>query len=287
MRLHAIIFAASLLVSAAIAQTTQAPSATPALGHADDHEMGFKDTPMLPGLPYHVHDPDRPHAPVVTPDAFIAEPPPPDAEVLFDGHYLSKWEGRARNGTVSEPGWKVLPGGELEVVPTTFYDLATKENYSDIQLHVEWSSPVPAIGSSQGRGNSGVILPGHFEIQVLDMYDNPTYADGSAGAIYGQFPPLAAPTRKPGEWNTYDIVYRAARMDGDKLKTPPSITVIYNGVVVQNNRVPFGPTIYRNVAPYTAKSGSGPITLQNHHNPVRFRNIWVRRLTSPGDAVAQ
>ena len=277
MRLLAVsILAVSLLtVPCAIAQS--APS-KPTPVHAESHEMGFKDTPMLPGLPWHVHDPDRPQPPQVTPGPFVPEPPPADAEVLFDGHDLSKWQ--AAGSQDGAPGWKILPDGALEVTSDTT-DIETKESFTDIQLHVEWSSPVPAVSSSQGRGNSGVILPGHFEIQVLDMWDNRTYADGGAGAIYGQWPPLVSPTRKPGEWNSYDIVYRAARMEGDTVKAPASITVIYNGVVVQNNRVPFGPTIYRNTIPYKASSASGPITLQNHHNPVRFRNVWVRRLTAP------
>jgi hypothetical protein len=273
MRALIALLAVSLVAAPVLAQT---PTPHP------DNGLGFKDTPILPGLPWHVHDPDRPHPPVVTPGALIPEPPPADAIVLFNGKDLTGWHGQTRTGEPTEARWKVSDG-ILEVAPGTS-DLATTQTFSDIQLHVEWASPSPATGSSQDRGNSGVILPGHFEVQVLDAWDNPTYADGQAGAIYGQFPPLVNPARRPGEWNSYDIVFRAPRMDGATLKTPPSITVLYNGIVVQNNRVPFGPTIYRNIGTYTAKSGAGPITLQNHNNAVRFRNIWVRRLDKDDDA---
>ncbi len=246
---------------------------------AANHDLGFKDTPMLPGLPWHVHDPDRPHPPVVTPAATPGGAPS-DALVLFDGRDLSHWTSHA--STISKAGsdgpaeWK-LGEGYVEVVPKTG-DLATKEKFGDIQLHIEWSSPNPPVSTSQGRGNSGVLLMGRYEVQVLDPYNNPTYADGQAGAIYGQWPPLANPGRGPGEWNVYDIIFEAPRMDGEKLLKPAIITVFFNGVLVQNHKESMGPMVYRQVAKYVPQPAEDSLVLQNHNNPVRYRNIWVRRL---------
>jgi len=257
---------------AAVSASAQAP--------APNHDLGFKDTPILPGLPWHVHDSDRPHPPVVTP-ASKPGGAPSDAIVLFDGKDLSKWQSHA--STISKAGnngpaeWK-LGDGYIEVVPKTG-DLATKEKFGDIQLHIEWSSPNPPTGNSQGRGNSGVLLMGRYEVQVLDAYNNPTYADGQAGAIYGQWPPLANPARKPGEWNVYDIVFEGPRMEGDKLLKPAIITVFFNGVLVQNHKESMGPMVYRQVAKYIAQPTEDSLVLQNHNNPVRYRNIWVRKLS--------
>ena len=187
-------------------------SAAITLAQSVNHNLGFTDTPMLPGLPYHVHDPSRPHPPVVTP---AAEPggAPSDAIVLFDGKDLSKWSGHpssiTRAGQAGPAEWKV-ESGYIEVVPGTG-DISTKEKFGDCQLHVEWAAPAEVKGNSQARGNSGVLLMGRYEVQVLDSFDNPTYADGQAGAIYGQWPPLANPARKPGEWQIYDIVFEAPR----------------------------------------------------------------------------
>ena len=243
--------------------------------------MGFKDTPMLPGLPYHVHDSDRPRPKVVTP---ATEPggPPSDAVVLFDGHDLSHWQASAspitkKGSTTGAPEWK-LENGYFEVVPGTG-DLMTKEKFGDIQLHVEWSEPADVTGRSQSRGNSGVILMSRYECQVLDSYNNPTYADGQAGAIYGQWPPLANPTRKPGEWNVYDIVFIAPRFDGDKVAQPAYFTVFMNGVLLHNHQASMGPMVYRQVAHYVPHGAEEPLMLQNHNSKVRFRNIWARRLT--------
>ena len=252
---------------------------------ATNHDLGFTDTPMLPGLPWHVHDPARPHPKVVTP-ASVPGGAPSDAVVLFDGTSLSHWHAVhsdiTHEGNAGAPEWR-LGDGYMEVVPKTG-DIESNEKFGDMQLHLEWASPVPATGTSQGRGNSGVFLMGRFEVQVLDAWDNPTYADGQAGAIYGQWPPLANPAKKPGEWNTYDILFEAPRMDGDKVLKPAYITVIYNGVVVQNHQEAMGPTIYRHVAEYVAQPAEDSIRLQNHGNPVRFRNIWVRRLNARADS---
>jgi hypothetical protein len=252
----------------------QAP-ASPAV----NHDLGFTDTPMLPNLPWHVHDPDRPHPPVIVPSG-VPGGPPSDAIVLFDGKDLSHWQSHASTithaGNSGAPEWK-LGDGYMEAVPNTG-DLATREKFGDIQLHVEWASPNPPTGTSQNRGNSGILLMGRYEVQVLDAWNNPTYADGQAAAIYGQWPPLANPARKPGEWNTYDIVFEAPRMDGDKVLKPVFITVFYNGVLVQNHQESMGPMVYRQVAHYAAQPAEDSLMLQNHNSAVRYRNIWVRRL---------
>lgn len=246
---------------------------------AANHDLGFKDTPMLPGLPYHVHDSDRPHPRVVTP---AAEPggPPSDAIVLFNGKDLSQWTAHhssiTRSGGSAEPEWK-LGNGYVEVVPKTG-DLATREKFGDCQLHVEWASPAEISGNSQARGNSGVLLMGRYEIQVLDSYNNPTYADGQAGAIYGQWPPLVNATRKPGEWQSYDIVFEAPKFEGEKLVKPAYFTVFLNGVLLHNHKESMGPMVYRQVAHYTPQPAEDSLVLQNHNSPVRYRNIWIRRL---------
>jgi hypothetical protein len=241
-------------------------------------DLGFTDTPMLPGQKWHVHDPDRPHPRVVTPGR---EPgaPPSDAIVLFDGKDLSKWDQRGRgadSGKLVDAQWKV-ENGYFEVVPGTG-DLLTREKFGDCQLHVEWSEPPDVKGTSQSRGNSGVLLMSRYEIQVLDPYNNLTYADGQAGAIYGQWPPLVNPGRKPGEWQTYDIVWQAPWFEGQKLFKPAMVTVFFNGVLVQNHMEPMGPMVYRQVAKYTPHDAEEPLMLQDHHDHVRYRNIWIRRL---------
>jgi hypothetical protein len=239
-------------------------------------DLGFTDTPMLPGLPWHVHDPARPHPPVITPGATPGAPPS-DAIVLFDGKDLSKWSSRGPNGEVVDPKWP-LRDGYFETGAKTG-SLYTRESFGDVQLHIEWSAPTPVVGTSQGRGNSGIIIMGLYEIQVLDMYDNKTYADGGAGAIYGQWPPLVTVPRKPGEWQTYDIIFEAPRFEGGKMVKPAFQTVLWNGVIVHNRKEVMGPMVYRNVANYNTPHGAElPLMLQDHNNPVRYRNIWIRRL---------
>jgi len=263
------------LVPAAVFLTMTAGAQTPAPKPGD---LGFKDTPMLPGLPWHVHDPDRPHPPVIAPPATPGGPPS-DAIVLFNGADLSQWVQHVKEGDTekSVPAtWKVTDGS-FEVGPHTG-GLFTREKFGDCQLHVEWSSPTEVKGTSQGRGNSGVLLMSRYEIQVLDVWQNPTYADGQAGAIYGQWPPLANPARKPGEWNTYDILFEAPHFEGDKLTKPAFVTVLYNGVMVHHHKELMGPMVYRQVAHYTPHGAEEPLMLQDHNNPVRYRNIWIRRI---------
>jgi hypothetical protein len=241
-------------------------------------DLGFTDTPMLPGQPWHVHDPARPYPPVVTPGATPGAAPS-DAIVLFDGKDLSKWghQGQgAERGKFVDAKWPVKDG-YFECAPHTG-GLYTREKFGDVQLHVEWSEPPGIQGTSQGRGNSGVLLMGLYEIQVLDAYKNVTYADGTAGAIYGQWPPLANVARPPGEWNVYDIVFEAPKFDGETVVKKAYQTVFWNGVVVHNRKEVMGPMVYRQVAHYTPHSAELPIMLQDHNNPVRYRNIWVRKL---------
>ena len=146
-------------------------------------------------------------------------------------------------------------------------------------MHLEWAAPAEVVGDSQGRGNSGVFLMGLYEIQVLDGYDNRTYADGITAAIYGQYPPLVNACRKPGEWQVYDILFVALRFDGDKLVSPAYVTVLHNGVLVHHYREIMGPTGHKSVASYDKpQPPRGPLRLQDHTNPVRYRNIWIREI---------
>ena len=204
---------AILLSSAALLLLAQA--------HHADGQLGYTDTPIIPGQKWHVHDSGRPRPRTVTPSS-VPGGPPSDAIVLFDGKDLSKWENQ-KKGQSSPAAWKV-ENGYIECVGGTG-DLVTKEKFGDIQLHVEWASPVQIEGSSQARGNSGILLMHRYELQVLDSSNNPTYADGQAGAIYGWWPPLVNAAKKPGEWQTYDVVFEAPKFEGDKLSQPAYLTV--------------------------------------------------------------
>jgi hypothetical protein len=220
----------------------------------------------------------RPKPPVVDPGPPPAQEQagkaPSDAVVLFDGTDLSKWQGP---GAAAEGGWKVQDG-YMEVVAGKG-GVATKEEFGDCQLHVEWATPNPAKGQGQARGNSGVHLMEKFEVQVLDSYQADTYADGQASALYGQYPPLVNASRPPGQWQTYDIVFRGPRFDASgKLLRPATVTVLHNGVLTQDHSELVGPTGNKKQPPYQKQGENGRISLQNHGDPVRFRNIWVRPL---------
>lgn len=222
------------------------------------------------------HDLRRPAPPVVTPgESNLPLKAPSDAIVLFDGTDLSKW--RSKNGGKAK--WKVIDG-VMESVPKSGY-VFSKEKFGDCQLHVEWASPAKVKGNSQQRGNSGVYLMELFEVQVLDGYNNPTYADGNAGAIYGQYPPLVNASRKPGEWQSHDIIFKRPRFDGDKLVSPAVLTVLHNGVLVQNHSEAFGPSAWLVHNEYDPSVTEGSLGLQDHGNPVRYRNIWIRPLSDP------
>lgn len=222
------------------------------------------------------HSMDRPQPRVADPGPYRPSgPPPSDAVVLFDGKSLVNWS--PADSATKPARWKIVDG-EIEVVPHTG-SIATKQAFGDAQLHIEFREPTPPRGESQERGNSGVFLMGRYEVQVLDSYHNRTYADGSAGAIYGQYPPLVNASRPPGEWQTYDIVFHRPRFDASgKVITPARMTVLHNGVLVQDNAVLSGPTGHMTRPPYEKHPDALPLALQDHGDPVRFRNIWIRKL---------
>lgn len=233
---------------------------------------GFDDTPMQPDGAWRVHDFRRPPPPVVTPSSFVGAPAPADAVVLLGaGEDLSAWQmddGRPANWPIAEG---ILQSGKGY--------LRTRAEYGDVQLHLEFATPSQVKGEGQGRGNSGVFLAGVFEIQVLDSFENPTYADGQAAALYGQHPPLVNASRPPGEWQSYDIVFTAPRFAADGTLSAPAVaTVFHNGVLVHHARSFWGPTAHKRIAPYLPSTARGPLRLQDHGNPVRFRNIWLREL---------
>jgi 3-keto-disaccharide hydrolase len=223
-----------------------------------------------------IHDVDRPQPPIVDPGkASTKQPTPPssDAIILFEGKDLSKWI----SGTGAAARWKVKKG-YMEVVKGAG-GISSRQGFGDCQLHVEWRTPVPANGEGQERGNSGVFLMGRYELQVLDSYQNKTYPDGQAAAIYGQYPPLVNASRPPGRWQTYDIFFRRPRFDSSgKLLHPARMTVLHNGVLVQDNAVLTGPTAHKERPPYTQHADRLPVSLQDHGDPVRYRNIWLREL---------
>jgi hypothetical protein len=223
------------------------------------------------------NDPDRPVPPVIEPGTASTQDapghPPSDAVVLFDGKDLSQWAGE--DGQPAK--WKVADG-YMEVAPHTG-QIHTRQPFGDCQLHVEFREPVPAVGEGQERGNSGVFPMGLYEIQVLDSYQNKTYADGEASAVYGQFPPQVSAARPPGQWQTYDIVFHAPRFTQDgKVQRPARVTVFHNGVLVQDNVELSGPTAHHDRPAYKATPDKLPLSLQDHGNPVRYRNIWIREL---------
>lgn len=200
---------------------------------------------------------------------------PSDAEILFDGSNLGKWSDK--DGNIAK--W-IVKDGIFKVKKGTG-DIQTKEEFNDFQLHIEWSIPSDISGEGQSRGNSGIFLQDIYELQVLDSYENRTYSNGQAGSIYKQTPPLVNAMRKPGEWNVYDIIYTAPRFKEDgSLFSPARVTVLHNGVVIQNDTEIKGHTPYIGLPKYS-KHGEGPIRLQDHGDPsepISFRNIWIRDL---------
>jgi hypothetical protein len=227
-------------------------------------------------MKWKIHDLNRPVPAVIDPGTSSTQDapgrPPSDAVVLFDGKDLSRWIGQ--DGKPAR--WKV-ENGYTEVVADTGY-ISTRASFGDCQLHVEFSEPSPGVGESQERGNSGVFLMGLYEIQVLDSYQNKTYADGQASAVYGQYPPLVNPARPPGQWQTYTIIFHRPRFAGSKLLRPARVTVMYNGILVQDNVELTGPTAHGERPPYKAGPDKLPLQLQDHGDPVRYRNIWIREL---------
>jgi hypothetical protein len=231
----------------------------------------MSDASAQNGLEWPVHSADRPQPKVVDPGP--AGPPvkaPAGAIILFDGRDLSRWQ----SGNGQPAKWKV-ENGYFEVVPGTG-SLVSRDTFGDVHLHIEWAAPMVVKGSGQDPGNSGVFLMSAYEVQVLDSYRNTTYPDGQAAAIYGQFPPLVNASRPPGEWQTYDIYFRAPRFDaGGKLLEAARMTVLHNSIVVHNNVELTGPTAHRARPPYRQHADRMPISLQDHGQPVRYRNAWV------------
>ncbi len=219
------------------------------------------------------HSEERPHPAIVQPGAQYTIAPPSDAVVLFNGSSLDKWTSA---GGPSK--WRV-DNGVFVAVPGSG-TLSTRDAFGDVQLHIEWTSPNPPVGKGQDRGNSGVFFAdGRYEVQVLDSRDNVTYADGQAGALYGQFPPLVNATRAPGEWQVYDIVYHRPRFKADgSLESAARLTVFLNGVLIQDNMELVGPTANGSRPSYTKHADRLPISLQDHGHPVRYRNVWLREL---------
>jgi hypothetical protein len=236
----------------------------------EKHPTGYTDTPLLPGTKWHVHDPDRQPPAAITPGTNGSAPS--DALVLFDGKSLGAWK---KQDSPEAAGWKVADGC-AEVNGSG--SIETKESFGDCQLHLEWATPAKVEGDSQGRGNSGVFMMGRYEIQVLDSFQNRTYADGQASALYGQYPPLVNACRAPGEWQSYDIVFHAPSFENGKLARPARATVFHNGVLTQDAQEFLGATAHRAVAQYAPHEAAAPIALQDHGNPVRYRNIWIRKL---------
>ncbi len=224
--------------------------------------------------PWKAHDTKRPHPPVVvteSPRGPVA--PPSDAIILFDGSDLDQWE--SADGSPAK--WSVR--GNAMISTPGSGPVQTRQRFGDVQLHVEWAAPTPPEGKSQGRGNSGIFLMGRYELQVLDSFENQTYADGQAAAVYGQNPPAVNASRPPGQWQTYDIVFRRPRFGSDgSVRRRATITVFHNGVLVQDHFQLWGGTSWLAFTPYERHADSLPLSLQDHGNPVRFRNLWVRPL---------
>ncbi|MGI6271923.1 MAG: 3-keto-disaccharide hydrolase [Anaerohalosphaeraceae bacterium] len=223
---------------------------------------------------YFVHDEKEPAPPVVKPGDKCGQPPS-DAIVIFDGTSTENLCDEVGNPTK----WIINDEGALECTRKAG-TVRTKQEFGSIQLHIEWATPKEVSGSGQGRGNSGVFLQGTYELQVLDSYNNPTYADGQAGAIYGQKKPLVNVCRAPGEWQTYDVIYHRPIFKGrtNEVVRPATITVFHNGVLVQDNWPIKGITYHKQTAEYKYHPDKMPLKLQDHGNPIRYRNIWVREI---------
>jgi hypothetical protein len=269
----------TILLSAAMTAVLAAQQQPASSEHPDvgDDKRGYTDTPQLPNQKWKVHDAARPRPRKVAPGPVGTSAAPADAVVLFDGKDLSQWITMARGGKAMDPQWKV-ENGYIEIIPRRGR-LVTKEKFGDCQLHVEWLIPKGTEGEGQGRGNSGIELMGRYEIQVLESSENVTYADGQAASIYGQWPPLVNASRPEGEWNVYDIFFEAPRFEGEKLVKPAYVTVVHNGMLVHHRQEIIGRAIHRRVATYATHGAEEPLSLQDHGRPVRFRNIWIRRLT--------
>jgi len=254
---------------------------------AKDYPTGYTNTPFLPNSQWRVHDDARPRPVVI--EAGLPSTnekvgtAPSDAIVLFDGTVdsLKNWLGKDnRKKSEAEAqeqpaAWKV-ENGYMEVNSTG--SIWTAQRFGSAQYHVEFATPNPPEGHSQGRGNSGFFIMDQYEVQILDSYQNKSYADGQAGALYGQSPPLVNASRKPGDWQVYDIIFHAPKFKYGKVSRPATVTVLHNGVLVQDHVTLIGSGGHKRVAHYQEHPSELPIRLQDHSNPTRFRNIWVRKL---------
>lgn len=228
---------------------------------------GYKDTPKLPWCEWLVHDADRPAPPKVNPGTGdTGKSAPADAIVLFDGNGTAKW---------TDTDWRV-EGGALTA--TGEKSPSTKESFGDFQLHLEWKTPKDFDGPWYNQGNNGVILHGLYEIQIFDSYNEPLYPDGQCAAVYGQTPPMVNVTRPPGEWQSYDIFFTAPEFENGELASPAYVTVLHNGVLVQNHQQVYGALGHRVLPHYNNQIEKGPIGLAGHGCPVAFKNIWIRPL---------
>lgn len=252
-------------------QNAQAPAQPSAQPQAQENEKKYPE-PMRPGMT----EIFEPEVPIIQPGAKDSDPPS-DAIVLFDGSNIDK-EWTDVRGNPSK--WIVQDGSLVSVRGAGV--IKSKRQFGNMQLHVEWKTPSEVSGNGQGRGNSGVYLQELYEVQVLDSYNNLTYRNGQAGSIYKQWAPMVNVSRKPGEWQSYDIIYTAPTFnpkDTVSYLTPPRVTVLHNGVLIQNNVIIRGPTQYIGIPEYTIRvHGPKSLILQDHGNPVAFRNIWVREL---------
>ncbi len=256
-----------LVVTFALA--TSAPSLL-----ADHHKeepsekkiAGYTNTPLVPGTNYHVHDPNRPQPRKVEAAGPVTTPAPSDATVIFAGEKNDSWKG----------GFEVKNG----ILVAAKGGLKTTATYRDVQLHIEWRIPADREVNGQGGGNSGVFFMNNmYEVQILASHTNQTYPDGQAGALYGQFPPLVNSSTPKGEWQSYDIIFKAPVYEGETIITPANITALHNGVVVQAAQALLGPSSHKKIPPYPAEHPErGTIDLQWHSDPIEFRNIWVRDL---------
>ena len=230
---------------------------------------GYKDTPILPWCGFHVHDPDRPAPPRVDPGPAPAPAPvPADAVVLFNGTDLNAWHTN---------DWKVENG---ELVAAHASNLRTRESFGDIQLHLEWMAPAHFTGPWYDQGNNGVLLMGLYEIQIFDSWTEKLYPDGQAASIYAQTPPRVNVTRPPGQWQSYDLIFTAPRFKDGKLERPARLTMFHTGVLVHLEEEIRGETGHKVLPAYRQQVSEGPLILAGHGCPVRFRNIWVRRLSA-------
>jgi hypothetical protein len=233
--------------------------------------------PLLPGSKWHVNDPDRPLPPIVTPGVNSAAAPS-DAVVLLGTNGLTEFSARPEGG----PTWTfnkgvALPPQRSKDQPPV--NIVSRQSFGDVQLHLEFRMPPAGASSGQDRGNSGIFFMGLYELQILDSYQNPTYADGQASALYGYKPPQVNASRRPGQWQSYDVIFTRPRFDAaGALISPAYITVLHNGVLTQNHQAFLGETRWRALASYTAHADALPFVIQDHGAPVAFRNIWARRL---------